>query len=248
MHQRQARRCIADRDANRNSVVHLVDISVGFIRTELKRHHIVMDRRESKWDGPSDRSGGRVSRREELIFAAASLFAEEGFHQTSMERLAEHVGLAKPTLYHYFKSKEEILFEIHLHFIEPLIKSQLRRVELGMDPSQMLLEYIVDHLEALRDKPGLLQLFFEHRRELGSARQVEARENRRRYRLLIEDIIRAGITSGQFREVDVRLTTFALFGMVNWASKWYRLEKQLNPREAGYILWDQFWRGLQNTS
>ena len=207
-----------------------------------------MDRKEDSLHEPTARSDEKINRREELILSAAKLFEEEGYHQTSMERLAEHVGLAKPSLYHYFKSKEEILFEIHLHFIEPLIKSQLRRVELDMDPPQMLLEYITDHLEVVRDKPGLLQLFFEHRRELGLERRIEVRENRRRYRILIEDVIRAGISTGQFRDVDVRLTAFALFGMVNWASKWYRTEKDLSPREAGYILWDQFWRGLQNNT
>ncbi|WP_176445586.1 TetR/AcrR family transcriptional regulator [Blastococcus mobilis] len=177
---------------------------------------------------------------------AASLFEAEGYHQTSMERLAERAGLAKPSLYHYFKSKEEILFEIHLSFIQPLIQRQIRRMELGLRPSQVLLEAVVDHMEVLAEKPGTLRMFFEHHRELGPDRRAQMRENRIRYRRLIEDTITAGVAAGELRPVDPRLTAFALFGMVNWAYKWFHVNGELSPRETAYFLWDLFMRGVQH--
>lgn len=192
------------------------------------------------------RTPGKGGRREELIAIAASLFEAEGYHQTSMERLAERAGLAKPSLYHYFKSKEEILFEIHLSFIQPLIERQIRRVELGLRPSQILLEAVVDHMEVLAEKPGTLRMFFEHHRELGPDRRAQMRENRVRYRKLIEDTISAGTAAGELRPVDPRLTAFALFGMVNWAYKWYQVKGELSPRETAYFLWDLFMRGAQD--
>ncbi len=195
---------------------------------------------------PADRVPVKGGRREELIATAASLFEAEGYHQTSMERLAERAGLAKPSLYHYFKSKEEILFEIHLSFIQPLIQRQLRRTELGLRPTQVLLEAVVDHMEVLAEKPGTLRMFFEHHRELGPERRAQMRENRIRYRRLIEDTIVAGIAAGELRPVDVRLTAFALFGMVNWAYKWFQVNGELSPRETAYFLWDLFMRGVQN--
>lgn len=193
----------------------------------------------------TDRGGPRGGRREELINTAARLFEEEGYHQSSMERLAERAGLAKPTLYHYFKSKEEILFEVHLHFIQPLIQRQQRRMELGLRPSQVLLEAFVDHMEVVAEKPGMLRMFFEHQRELGPDRRSQMRENRRRYRMLIEETIDAGIAAGELRPVDVRLTAFALFGMVNWAYKWFQVKGELSPRETAHFLWDLFMRGVQ---
>lgn len=193
----------------------------------------------------TEREGSRGGRREELIKIAARLFEEEGYHQSSMERLAERAGLAKPTLYHYFKSKEEILFEIHLHFIQPLIQRQQRRMKLGLRPSQVLLEAFIDHLEVVAEKPGMLRMFFEHQRELGPDRRAQMRENRRRYRLLIEETIDAGIAAGELRPVDVRLTAFALFGMVNWAYKWFQVKGELSPRETAHFLWDLFMRGVQ---
>jgi AcrR family transcriptional regulator len=197
-------------------------------------------------DVVADHSPVKRGRREELISPAASLFEAEGYHQTSMERLAERAGLAKPSLYHYFKSKEEILYEIHLSFIEPLIQRHIRRMELGLRPSQALLEAFVDHMEVLAEKPGTLRMFFEHHRELGPDRRAQMRENRIRYRRLIEDTISAGIAAGELRPVDARLTAFALFGMVNWAYKWYQVKGELSPRETAYFMWDLFMRGVQN--
>ncbi|MGY1917025.1 TetR/AcrR family transcriptional regulator [Blastococcus sp. SYSU DS0973] len=193
----------------------------------------------------ADRVPVRSGRREKLIATAASLFEAEGYHQTSMERLADRAGLAKPSLYHYFKSKEEILFEIHLSFIQPLIQRQSRRMELGLRPSQILLEAVVDHLEVVAEKPGTLRMFFEHHRELGPDRRAQMRENRVRYRRLIEETITAGVAAGELRPVDARLTAFALFGMVNWAYKWFQVKGQLSPRETAYFLWDLFMRGVQ---
>jgi AcrR family transcriptional regulator len=193
-----------------------------------------------------DRPAVKGGRREELIATAASLFEAEGYHQTSMERLAERAGLAKPSLYHYFKSKEEILFEIHLSFIQPLIERQIRRMELGLRPSQVLLEAVVDHMEVLAEKPGTLRMFFEHHRELGPDRRAQMRENRIRYRSLIEDTISEGIKVGELRSVDARLAAFALFGMVNWAYKWFQVKGELSPRETAYFLWDLFMRGVQH--
>lgn len=193
----------------------------------------------------SDREAARGGRREQLIDIAARLFEEEGYHKASMERLAERAGLAKPTLYHYFKSKEEILFEIHLHFIQPLIQRQQRRMKIGLRPSQVLLEAFIDHMEVVAEKPGMLRMFFEHQRELGPDRRAQMRENRQRYRFLIEETIEEGIKAGELRPVDVRLTAFALFGMVNWAYKWFQVKGELSPRETAIFLWDLFMRGVQ---
>lgn len=196
-------------------------------------------------DDATDQSVEKVSRRDQLIMLAAQLFEEEGYHQASMERLADKAGIAKPTLYHYFKSKEEILFEIHLHFIEPLIRRHTVRVQANLRPSQMLLEVIADHMDIVERSPGLLRMFFEHQRELSPERRAEVRKNRVRYRKLVEEAIALGIESGEFRQVDVRLTSFALFGMCNWASKWYLADGELSAREVAYFLWDLFWRGVQ---
>ena len=62
------------------------------------------------------------ARREEIIDIAARVFAERGYHATSIDHLVQATGLQRGGLYHYIGSKEELLFQIHERFIAPLLK------------------------------------------------------------------------------------------------------------------------------
>jgi AcrR family transcriptional regulator len=184
-------------------------------------------------------------RREQIVEVAAELFQQEGYHRASMERLAERAGLAKPSLYHYFKSKEDVLFQIHLEFIEPLLRRQEARLGLGMGLREQLLESIGDILELMETHGGYVRVFFEHHRELSDARQEAVMEKRSRYQHMVEDVIAAGIAAGEFRDVDPRLATLAVFGMCNWAYQWYRPNQDLTTTELAAFLHDLFLSGLQ---
>lgn len=187
---------------------------------------------------------GLESRRDRLIEIAASLFEANGYHQTSMENLAEAADLAKPSLYYYFNSKEEILFGIHLKFILPLIEAHERRLAAGASPEELLRGALEDQMGMGAASPGMVKVFFEHRRELQGEHRSNVRANRVRYRQLIEDAIRAGIESGAFREIDPRATAFAFFGMINWAYKSLSSSRSLGPHEMAHFVFDLLLRGI----
>ena len=67
------------------------------------------------------------ARRREVISQAAELFDRTGYHATSVAAVAEASGIRKPTLYHYFSGKDEILFWIHEEFIDLLIEKHRAR-------------------------------------------------------------------------------------------------------------------------
>lgn len=161
-----------------------------------------------------------------------------------MEDIAETVGVRKPTLYHYFTSKEEILFWIHEDFLRVLTDRLDRRTELTLSPSQQLLEVIADILELMDTHRGHVRVFFEHHGELTGDRGRDIRLKRDQYRERVEEMIEAGIAAGQFRDINVRLTSLALFGMCNWAYQWYRPNQQLRSREIAYLFWEIFTSGV----
>ncbi|MFI5956368.1 TetR/AcrR family transcriptional regulator [Cryptosporangium sp. NPDC051539] len=187
-------------------------------------------------------------RRREIITAAAGLFDRDGYSRTSMDDIAKTVGIAKPTLYHYFRSKEEILSSIHEEFIDLLLAKEERRRRAGLPPEQMLLEVMVDILELMETHHGHLRVFFEHHRELPDAARPGMRAKRDRYEEAVTRTIEAGVTSGVFRDLEPRLTALGLFGMCNWAYQWYRTGGPLRPREIAYQFWDIFVRGVAKPS
>lgn len=159
------------------------------------------------------------SRRDEIVRLASLLFRDMGYHSATMDKIAEVAGIAKPTLYHYFRSKEEILFNIHLQYIMPLIESQRARVEKGVSSTRVVYEVILEHLQVIADSPGTLQAFIDHQRELSDARRRQMKENRRTYRRLVEASFERDIKLGVIAPCDTRTVAFSLFGVCNWASR-----------------------------
>lgn len=182
-------------------------------------------------------------RRRELIAQAAELFDRAGYHTTNVAALAEAAGLRKATLYHYFTSKDEILFWIHDEFIDLLVaKESARR---SLPPVDALREVMVDVLELMRTHRGHVRVFFEHYRELSPEHRQTIRRKRDAYERTVESIVRRGVESGSFRDVDPRLTTLAVFGMCNWAYQWYAAEGGLSPREIAERFFDLLLNGLR---
>ncbi|HZV49960.1 MAG TPA: TetR/AcrR family transcriptional regulator [Candidatus Dormibacteraeota bacterium] len=181
----------------------------------------------------------------EIVEQAAALFDERGYHRVSMEEIAAAVGIRKPSLYHYVRSKDEILTLIHREFMDLVISRAEARQAVAMSPEQQLLEFMADILELMHTHRGHVRVFFEHHRELPDAEREAVRQERDRYEAMVEAVIRQGIASGAFRPMDARLTTLALFGMCNWAYQWYRRGGPLRTREIAYAFWDLLLRGLR---
>lgn len=179
---------------------------------------------------------GRAKRRQ-LVARAAALFNEVGYHAASVEDLASACGIRKATLYHYFRSKDEILYWIHDEFIDLLINRQQARASLNLSSSQALLEVMADILDLMRTHRGYVRVFFEHHRELAEQESAAIKEKRDAYEKSVRSIIEAGIARGEFREVDPRMATLALAGMCNWAYQWYDPEGPLSSREVAHIFW-----------
>lgn len=183
-------------------------------------------------------------RRQEIVGAAAELFDRSGYTSTTMDDIGREVGIAKPTLYHYFRSKDQILGSIHEEFIDLLLEKDERRQRAGLPPEQLLLEVMVDILELMETHRGHVRVFFEHHRELPDEQQPHIRDKRDRYEDAVARAIEQGTAAGTFRAVDPRLAALALFGMCNWAYQWYQPSGPLRPREIAYQFWDVFVRGV----
>lgn len=191
----------------------------------------------------SDEAAG--DRRLLIIEAAAGLFDRHGYHGTSMAEIAKAAGLRKPTLYHYFRSKDDILFAIHDGLIEQLLENQRRREQQkGLTPTQELLEVIGDLLSMVQRKPGRFRVFFENQRQLRQDEQEAVARKRNDYRARVERVLERGIEAGEFREVDVGLTTLAILGMCNWSYQWLRESGPLEGRQVALIYWNVLVNGL----
>jgi len=189
------------------------------------------------------------SKRLEIIQHCANLFDKEGYHRTTMQMLADEVGLGKPTLYHYFRSKAEILYAIHEIHIDALLASldQLSRKDL--EPSQLLRNACTDILQQIADHPGYVRAFMDHYADLEGEMRKNIRDRRNQYFDGICNVIQRGIDEGRFKRCDVELTAYGFLGMGNWAYKWYPAMHKMRSRESvSKALCDVFMKGLETSA
>lgn len=183
-------------------------------------------------------------KRAEIIEHCAALFDRVGYHNTSMQMLADEVGLGKPTLYHYFPSKISILYAIHDMHIRAL-KDALRYEE-GGDPLASLRAACVSILSQIATHPGYVRAFMDNYGDLEGEMRDMIRAARNSYFEDVRNIIVDGIRRGLFRECDPTIATYGFLGMCNWAYKWYpRMAKTKSPEEVAEALCRPFFDGLR---
>jgi len=187
-------------------------------------------------------------RRDEILREAALLFLESGYRGTSMGTISDRVGIAKPTLYHYWRSKEDILYEINKQFIHPLLEQQRSYAHRDVRPDDQLRWCVRDMMESLNDDPGYVRSFIEHGRELSDERSREVRQIGREHRELIEQAIKDGIGQGMFRRVNPTIAAYALLGVASWAAFWFQPGGPLNAHAVADELSDIVLNGLRTNA
>lgn len=183
-----------------------------------------------------------------IINSAAQLFDLHGFHETSMDMIAAHAEVAKPTLYYYFSGKDQILWAIHDDLIGELISAHEQRLSSGAGPNDLLAGIVSDLLNFCVTKPGHVRVYLDHYRSLPQPFRSEAKKRRQAFERNMEDVLMAGIEQGIFRKVDVRVASLAIFGACrtfNWAHDWGRDESEVPARSIANVINDLFLHGLE---
>lgn len=152
----------------------------------------------------------QTRRRHEIFHAAAHLFLKQGFHETSMQQVAEAAGVGKSTLYDYFPTKDDILvFTVEDEIIEALAHAK-EIANKNVSAEKKLRQIMQMQMGFLEDNKQLLvKLNFESQR-LKADSQERIQEKRRVYQNLVCDIIEEGIRNGEFRKINPLLAARTL--------------------------------------
>lgn len=176
---------------------------------------------------------GYASNRTEILLAAAELFMDLGFSATSIDAIAERLGSTKGRVYHHFRSKAEIYFEIQRLAMRMLFDKVGPIARSDTAPREKLERMVRAHADCLLHAlpvqkvavPGMeLHLFAATAaRHTKDVRQII--HQRDDYETLFAEVIDAGIRSRVFVDQPPRMLTKAVFGTVNWVTIWYRPRK-----------------------
>ena len=191
-------------------------------------------RRSAKWQ----------ARRQAIIDVSAKVFARRGYHATGITELCTANGLGKGALYHYIGSKEELLAAIHDRVMDEVLAGADRVVEAGGTPPAQLAMLGDELLDVIQRYPDHVWVFLHEFPALTGERAEQFRVRRRKYEQRVENVLQAGIDSGEFRDVDPRLTAMAWLGMHNYTYLWLKPGGRLSARDVAKPFADIFVQGI----
>lgn len=156
---------------------------------------------------------------ESILRTAARVFAEKGYHQASIRDIAREARVSLSGLYYYFGSKEELLFLIQDHAfatLEVTLEELLRDVS---DPHRRVRLLMENHLRYFVNNMAEMKVLSHEAESLTGSFRERVNARKRRLTDRATEILEA-LDPGH--GIDLRVATFALFGMMNWLYHWYR--------------------------
>jgi len=180
---------------------------------------------------------------ERLLEHAARIFCDKGYEGASMRDLSRACGMSLAGLYHYFSSKEELLYLIQKHAFRTIIDQVRERLTGANDPEQRVRIFIESHLEYFLANKEAMKVLTHEDETLKNGRGAEIRAIKREYYRICFDLLE-DLKRAQGLEFSGRLAVLSLFGMINWIYTWHNPRSDAGAKTLAREMGDIFLRGV----
>ncbi|HEU4343451.1 MAG TPA: TetR/AcrR family transcriptional regulator [Candidatus Binatia bacterium] len=164
---------------------------------------------------------------QQILKIAAKIFAEKGFHRTSVRDIARSTRMSLAGLYYYFRTKEELLYLIQERCFVTLLQRWEHAVTPDLDVRSRIRVFAENHLSFFRHNMHEMKVMAHEDESLSGEFQDKILVLKRRYVKVLMDLIEDLQRQENGKGVNLRVATFALFGMMNWIYTWYHPKRDL---------------------
>lgn len=180
-----------------------------------------------------------------ILRTSARIFAEKSYHSTSMRDISRATGVSLAGLYHYCKSKEELLFLIQDHCFGRVLERLEQRVKETDDPFEKLRLFIDNHLSFFAANMAEMKVLSHEAESLAGDLHEHVSTKKEKYAGLARRILREIQESQPAKaRIDLTVATYALFGMMNWIYNWYDPSGKLSVNQLVDNITNLFLRGF----
>jgi AcrR family transcriptional regulator len=174
---------------------------------------------------PNGRTGGRRSswdqKLDHVLRAGARVISREGYGQATIRQVAREANMSLAGLYHYFSSKEDLLFRIQFQTFDSLLQRLRGKLEPIRDPRERLRVMVANHLEYFLARMSELKVCAHELESLSGHYYEQVRSLRQDYLHITLEIVESISREAGGSRIELRLATMYLFGMLNWIYMWY---------------------------
>lgn len=169
--------------------------------------------------------------REEILASAAKLFAESGYRAVTIDDIAANLGYTKSVVYYYFKSKNEILWQIFSRMYESYFRAIEAIRSENLPPDQALAKMIRQHALEVMENRDWTAIYFREESELDAQQKRQIGRMKREYDAMFEAVFVSGVSLKLFRKMPPHIAISGLLGMCNWLFVWYNEKGALTAEE-----------------
>ena len=158
-----------------------------------------------------------------ILRTAARIFAEKGYHSTSMRDISRETGVSLAGLYYYCKSKEELLYLIQENCFGRVLERIEERLKDAPDPTEKLRMVIENHLSFFAANMAEMKVLSHEADSLAGEMHERVSDKKKQYVRLVRRVL-TEVRQSQAADrpkVELTVATYALFGMMNWIYNWY---------------------------
>ena len=161
-------------------------------------------------------------KRSRTLSVAVELFYQNGYENTTLEAVAEQMGVTKPFIYAHFSSKSELLAEICARGIASSLAEMNSVLPLDLSPTEKLKLLSERFVTAVLEAQMYIAIFAREEKNLNPADLAKINVMRRDFDTKLTGLIQEGVDAREFSVTDPHITALAIGGMVSWAYVWYR--------------------------
>ncbi|MFQ5413942.1 MAG: TetR/AcrR family transcriptional regulator [Phycisphaerae bacterium] len=184
-------------------------------------------------------------RKHQLRATAERLFAQRGFHATSVRDIANALNIKGGSLYTHMDSKDDLLWDIvtaaadsFFAAVRPIIDADLLTIE-------KLRRMILAHVRVITSDLDAAAVYSNEWRNLTDNRREDFAQRRHEYERMLRDLVRRGIEEGTLADVDEKFATLLILSSMNWIYQWYRPDGPMTPEEIARKLTELLLNGLR---
>ncbi len=167
--------------------------------------------------------------RDDVVRAAGRLFADRGYHGTSMRDLGRELGLHGSSLYSHISSKEDLLVDVVMRGADLFEVAARSAMAAQADPPARLEALVAAHVDVVLDHIDESRTFLNEARSLEDGHRSRVIEARDRYEEAFRRVLSDGVAAGDFRsDLDVRMSTIYVLSILNAIDRWYRADGDLD--------------------
>ena len=167
--------------------------------------------------------------KESILAEAKQLFSRKGYRGTTLADLTSVFNVSRPSIYYYFKSKVELLSELHEQGFDAA-SYRFEEVFMSDMPTREKFRKILElHASNLANDTELIKILFMDIDEMPDKLARRIIQRRKEHTNRVAEIYKTGVEEGIFKDIDPKLAVYLLLGACNWLTMWYSPKKSVRP-------------------